>query len=92
MGEKLTLNVDEDVIRRATDYGRRHGVSVSHLVEGYLRNLTSGSDPDSGLSPIVTRLRGALRDSEVSESGYRTHLIQKHLVEGEDNRSLESCE
>jgi hypothetical protein len=33
---KLTLSVDGSVVKTAKRYARRHGTSVSHLVEQYL--------------------------------------------------------
>ena len=33
---KLTLSVNERIVSRAKRYARKHGVSVSQLVEAYL--------------------------------------------------------
>lgn len=79
MKSKLTLRVDVDVVRRAKDYAKGNGTSLSRLVETYLDALTR--DPDGvgvELTPRVQRLRGALGHADVTEQDDRDHLIRKH--------------
>jgi len=76
---KLTLSVDEDVVRRAKEHAARHGTSVSKLVEDYLSLLTAarkrrGRSPAA--TPILDQLRGSLRGADIS--GYGEHLEEKH--------------
>jgi hypothetical protein len=73
---KLTLSIDEGVIKRARRYSREHNVSISRLVTNYLAGLANG-EPDSRLSKTVRRLRGIL-PSTVSVDEYRQHLEKKH--------------
>ena len=73
---KLTLSIDEDVIRRARQYSKRHGVSISRLVTNYLRGLAESGTRDA-LSPTVRRLRGIL-PADVSVDQYRKHLQDKY--------------
>lgn len=72
--KKLTLSVDERVIRRAKRFSKRHGKSVSQLVSEFLASLGSGSAPET---PIVTRLRGILPRT-ASRDEHRRHLEKKH--------------
>ena len=72
--KKLTLSVDEDVIRKAKRYSRRHATSISRLVTEFLSLL---SDEEGFESPVVSRLRGVL-PSEVSVDEYRDHLVEKY--------------
>ena len=39
MYTKLTLNIRKETVKRAKDYCRKKGISVSELVEEYLNNL-----------------------------------------------------
>ena len=72
--KKLTLSVDEDVIRKAKRYSQRHETSLSKLVTDFLSKLV---DTEGTRTPIVSRLRGILpRDLDVDE--YRRHLERKH--------------
>jgi hypothetical protein len=73
---KLTLSLDEAVIKRARRYSVRHKVSISQLVTRYLAGL---SEPGRGhsVSKTVKRLRGILpQDASVDE--YREFLEKKH--------------
>ncbi len=72
--KKLTLSVDEDVIRKAKRYSQRHETSLSKLVTDFLSRLV---DTEGTRTPVVSRLRGILpRDIDVDE--YRRHLERKH--------------
>lgn len=79
MGDKrkLTLTVDEDVVRRAKELARRWDTSVSALVEERLRGLTDPEASDG--TPIVAQLTGTL-PSDVDEGEYRDHVEEKHRV------------
>jgi hypothetical protein len=74
---KLTLSVDEDVIRRAKRYAAKRAKSVSQLVEQYL-DLLSGRPPQSANQdpPVLRMLRGAARG--VKTEDYRRHVLQKY--------------
>ena len=78
MNTKLTLRLDEEVIRRAKSYSREVDKPVSRLVEDYFVALTAPRKPRRELSPIVSRLRGSLAGAQVDESDYRRHLLEKH--------------
>lgn len=72
--KKLTLSVEEHVIERAKRFAERQGVSVSELVT---RMLGSLDDESEAGTPIVSRLRGALKEP-VSREDYQRHLRKKH--------------
>lgn len=72
--KKLTLSIDETVIRRAKRFSKRHDTSVSQLVTEFLSSL---EDDSSELTPTVSRLRGLL-SSDVSVEDYHRHLEEKY--------------
>jgi hypothetical protein len=79
MQTKLTLRLDEALIRRAKRYSSRTGKSVSRLVAEYftLMDATDAAvEPD--LTPRVRSLLGALAQAGVDEQDYRRHLEAKH--------------
>lgn len=79
MKSKLTLRVDDDVVRRAKRYAKDHGTSLSRMVEGYFDAVGRDEDGDAArLTPRVHRLLGALQGADVDEQDYHDHLIQKH--------------
>jgi hypothetical protein len=71
---KLTLSVDEELVRKARDYSQRHETSISQLVSRFLERLPG---PDQEYTPIVQRLRGIL-SPDVDVSDYHRHLEEKH--------------
>ena len=71
---KLTLSVDNEVIRKAKKWAAQEGTSVSRLVEGLLRDVT---EPEGDVTAaVLRRLRGCLRRSD--PGSYRRHLETKY--------------
>ena len=73
---KLTLSIDPDVVQRAKDHARSRGISVSRLVEAFLRALPLRRATVATGTPILRRLRGALRG--VDAESHREHLREKY--------------
>ncbi|MDL1952305.1 hypothetical protein FBQ97_21200 [Acidobacteria bacterium ACD] len=75
---KLTLSVEDDVIRQAKRWAAREGTSISRLVERYLREASSdgGSGRGAAETPVLRRLRGCLKG--VDAEAHRRHLEAKH--------------
>jgi len=79
MQTKLTLRMNDALIKRAKAYARRSGKSLSELVADYFRLLADGSDQDPApLPPHVRRLKGVLRGGKVDIEDYHRHLEKKH--------------
>jgi hypothetical protein len=72
--KKLTLSVDERVIKRAKRFSAKHETTVSRLVTDFLASL---EEEHGEATPVVTRLRGIL-SPDVSREDYRDHLRTKH--------------
>jgi hypothetical protein len=83
MQTKLTLRLDDRLIRRAKAYAQKSGKSLSELVADLFARLQAPA-PDSatGLpepkSPAVRTLVGALAGKDLDREDYREHLIAKH--------------
>jgi hypothetical protein len=73
---KLTLTVDDRVIRRAKRYSRERGVSISGLVEDYLAAVSDNTVSAKPDTPSLRALRGILREGSVE--CYRNHLIDRY--------------
>ena len=77
---KLTLRMDDRLVKRAKAYAKKTGKSVSRMVADYFSVLASRSaDRDEDLTPTVRSLKGALRGADVDIEDYRTYLRDKHL-------------
>jgi hypothetical protein len=61
MTTKLTLTIEEDVIKAAKKYAESNGRSLSDIVENYLKVLkTSEQKSVYKFSPKVKRLKGVI--------------------------------
>lgn len=80
MQTKLTLRLDDGLIRKAKRFSKKTGKSVSKMVADYFEKLDA---PSSGeveeISPKVASLKGLLKKADVFEEDYRRHLEEKHL-------------
>jgi hypothetical protein len=72
---KLTLSVNEKVVRGAKRYAAAQGTSVSRLVESYLDLLSRPFDMAEA-PPVLRMLRGAARG--VPAEVHRKHLARKY--------------
>jgi len=80
MNTKLTLRLDDRLIRTAKEYSARTGKSLSRMVADLfeiIKNEKSGKD--SSVSPTVSSLRGVLKHGEVAEKDYERYLEEKYL-------------
>lgn len=77
MNAKLTLRLDEALIRAGKQQAKRRGKSLSGLVADYLSTLEKLGPPSDELPPVVSRLRGVARG--VQEDDYRRYLEKKYL-------------
>lgn len=62
MTTKLTLTLDDKVIRNAKLYAKTKGRSVSDLVESYFKSITQDEkDQSNELTPFVKSLMGSFK-------------------------------
>lgn len=61
MTTKLTLTIEQDVIKVAKTYAHKKGRSLSELIENYLKTLTSKTSDDKDLSPRVKKIMGKIK-------------------------------
>lgn len=64
MNAKLTLTIDETIIKKAKIYAKKHGRSLSDVVENFLKILTSEQDKIDDITPVVKSLRGSFKAPE----------------------------
>ena len=81
MTTKLTLTVEESVIKKAKSYAKQTGRSLSDLIEKYLETLTEEHKDIQNISPKLQGIIGAVKlpadfDEKRELGGY---LEKKHL-------------
>ena len=61
MTTKLTLTIEDKVISSAKKYAQTKGKSLSHLVENYLKSISTRNTDNPPISPKVLKLMGVLK-------------------------------
>lgn len=80
MGTKLTLRLNEHVIKRAKIYARNHKISLSKMIESYLDSVTKPKKKDVEITPLVESLSGVIdlpSDFDYKKE-YGNYLIEKY--------------
>ena len=77
MQTKLTLRLDDKLIKRAKTVANKSGKSVSQLVAEYFSLLNAQSPPEPEITPTVQRLKGVLKKS-IDVQDYQKYLEEKY--------------
>ncbi|MCH6258086.1 DUF6364 family protein [Puniceicoccaceae bacterium K14] len=80
MQSKLTLRVEEAVIRKAKLLAKKRGTSVSRIFGDFIATQTDDL-PSDDLPPVTASMLGAIRKRgvDVDEDDYGKHLEDKYL-------------
>ena len=79
MNSKLTLLLDDDVIKKAKGYSKSHDTSLSKLVEEYFKALSAVQNHNAiKTATIVSEIAGVLKGADISEDDYTDYLIEKY--------------
>ena len=79
MNTKLTLRMDENIIRKAKIEAKRRGKSVSRLVAEFIESIGLEQISEKNIPPTTASLVGILKGKEISEEDYKKHLREKYL-------------
>ena len=79
MTTKLTLTMDDEVIKKAKGYAAGKGRSLSELVENYFLSLTYGNVPTDKdeLTPAVRSLMGSFKAPKGFDFDYKKVLREE---------------
>ncbi|WP_298529676.1 DUF6364 family protein [uncultured Christiangramia sp.] len=63
MNTKLTLTIEQEIIKRAKEYAKEKNRSLSDIIENYLKVLTKEEQKqkDKKLNPVVKSLKGSFK-------------------------------
>ncbi len=63
MNTKLTLTIEQEIIKRAKAYAKDKNRSLSDIIENYLKSLTNEAPQAQGkaLNPVVKSLKGSFK-------------------------------
>lgn len=80
MDKKLTLSLDKNIIENAKKYAKSNNISLSKLIESYLKTLTKRNKSESDITPLVESLSGVISLDENFDvkDAYTDYLIEKY--------------
>ena len=61
MTTKLTLSVDSGVIKTAKGYAKKNNMSLSKMVEGYLKSVSKHHKKENDLPEGLLKLNGMIK-------------------------------
>jgi hypothetical protein len=73
---KLTVRLPKEDLEFAKRYAREHGMTVTELIDRYLRALQTG--PKSKIHPEVERISGLIPSAVDAKEVYIEHILEKH--------------
>lgn len=82
MGTKLTLRLDEKLIKDAKEIANVRKVSLSQMVSDYFKSISSQQNKKIVASPILSEIEGILSskaDNKRLLRRYRRHIEGKYL-------------
>lgn len=83
MQTKLTLRMDDALIAAAKAHAAGVGKSLSQMVAEYFEVITKARRGPVEMTPMVARLRGSWKGSNVDEQDYYAYLEEKYLGDRE---------
>lgn len=73
MSTKLTLTLENKIIKKAKKYAKDEGRSLSKIIENYLQSVTANQNGhEYEMTPVVKSLRGAFKAP--AEFDYKSEL------------------
>lgn len=79
MQTKLTLRMDEEIIKKAKIIARKNGKSLSKIVADYFSSIQiEGQKDQEQLTPGVRSLKGLFKGSKINRKEYFDYLEKKY--------------
>ena len=80
MNTKLTLRLDDNLVKSAKKYSVKTGKSVSRIVADLFSIIEHEIIENKfEMTPTVKTLRGALKNTNIDEMDYKNYLEEKYL-------------
>jgi Holliday junction resolvasome RuvABC endonuclease subunit len=80
MSSKLTLYIEDDVIKHVKSYAKAQKLSVSKVVNNFLTLLKDHKpEKETVDAPLTDSLQGVLKEETLSKEDYHHYLEEKYL-------------
>lgn len=79
MQSKLTLSIDDSVIRKAKEFAKKNHTSLSQMIEDYFSGITQKAEiKEEAISPALKSLVGILKlPNDYDFKNDRTEFLEK---------------
>ena len=80
MDKKLTLSLNESVIENAKLYAKKNKISLSKLIEAYLKSIVDNRTKNVEITPLVKSLSGVIElpTNFDIRNEYTKYLLEKY--------------
>ena len=78
MHTKLTLEIEDQLIREIEAYAKEKNKAISQIVADYFQELTQHKKSNP-IPPVTRSLIGILQNRQVDEDDYKQHFQDKYL-------------
>ncbi len=79
MDSKLTLKLKNNIIEKAKLYAKKQNISLSRLIENYLKTVTKNEGNNINISSLVKSLTGVIKlDDTNYKEKYTDYLSKKY--------------
>ena len=78
MNTKLTLRIDEELVKQAKISAKSRGKSVSQMFGEYIQLLSASESSIEKIPPVTSSLLGVLQGASLDERDYKKHLLEKY--------------
>jgi hypothetical protein len=72
---KLTVRLPKNDLDFAKQYAQAHRITVTELIDRFLRSLRSGTGE---IHPEVEKISGLIPATVDAKADYRQHVLEKH--------------
>jgi hypothetical protein len=84
MHSKVTLTLEDELIKSAREYAKSQHKSLSQIVAEFFSGLSSKRSEKVGkkrgtFGPVTSKLLGSLKGVSLNEDDYKDHLKRKYL-------------
>jgi hypothetical protein len=73
---KLTIRLPEEDIEFAKNYATKHGITMTELIDRYLKQLRRR--PEGDIHPDILRFSGIIPEEIDARKGYHEAMEDKH--------------
>jgi hypothetical protein len=81
MQARLTLKIEDKLIKNAREYAKSQHKSLSQIVAEFFSIVSSKSEhkKDMAIGPVTSKLAGSLKGARLTEDDYKDYLLRKYL-------------